>query len=476
MPVSKLLNIQNTPRLQRLFDFVYSKSHSNFGLGLLALALLINLGALIAVDRANDHLGEARAEIIVSRTVINEIQGIQSMLYEAESAQRGYLYTGRANYLQPLRENETRIPAARTRLRAMVNDEPLQLLSIDRINALATEKIADINETVALQQSGQKEAARSIVLSDRGKNLIGEIDTEIARFLERETATLLRKSQVWADIQLAIRWGFAAIIFMNAMMIMTGAIFIIRNLARERASAVRHDLREVEFASEAVLRAEELRALSAHLLTVQEEERAIVARELHDELGGTLSAIKLDIIMGRDAAAKRNDEKSVARLQRATTATDGAVQFVRRLIEDLRPTLLDNLGFEAALQSLTAQFSERANCRCDISLPPGELDLSPAQSTALYRVCQEALTNVMKYAKARQVTIALTCDRANWTLMFADDGVGLAIPRLGSTTAHGLLGMRERMIALGGSFDIQGAANRGTTITAIFPLVIKVDR
>ena len=471
MPLSKLLNFQHTPRLQRLFDFVYSKSHSNFGLGLLALALLINLGALIAVDRANDHLGEARAKIVVSRTAINEIQGIQSMLYEAESAQRGYLYTGKANYLQPLRENEIQIPVARTRLRTMVNDEPLQLSSIDRISALATEKIAEINETVALQQSGQKEAARAIVLSDRGKKLIGEIDAETARFLVRETATLATRSQDWADIQLAIRWGFAAIIFMNAMMIMAGAIFILRNLARERAGVARHDLREVEFTSEAALRAEELRALSAHLLNVQEEERHTIARDLHDELGGTLSAIKLDIIMGRDAASKRNDEKSVARLQRAHTAIDGAVQFVRRLIEDLRPTLLDNLGFEAALQSLTAQFSERTNCRCEISLPTGELDLSPAQSTALYRVCQETLTNVMKYAKARRVTISLTCDGANWRLNIADDGVGLDATRLGTTTAHGLLGMRERMIALGGSFDIQGPANRGTTINAMFPMV-----
>ena len=471
MPVSKLLNIQNTPRLQRLFDFVYSKSHSNFGLGLLALALLINLGALIAVDRANEHLNEARARIVASRETTGEVLHLQSMLYEAESAQRGYLYTGKAAYLQPLRENKDQIPTARSRLRAMVNDDPLQILSIDRIGALATEKIAEINETVALQQSGQKEAARSIVLSDRGKKLIGEIDAEVARFRVRETATLTTRSQDWADIQLAIRWGFAAIIFMNAMMIMTGAIFIIRNLARERASAVRHDLREVELTSEVAVRAEELRALSAHLLNAQEKQRHNIARDLHDELGGTLSAIKLDIIMGRDAAAKRNDEKSVARLQRAHSAIDGAVQFVRRLIEDLRPTLLDNLGFEAALQSLTAQFGERAECRCEISLPAGELDLSPLQSTALYRICQEALTNVMKYAKARRVTISLSCDGASWKLIIADDGVGLDATRLGTTTAHGLLGMRERMIALGGSFDIQGPTNRGTTIKAIFPMV-----
>ncbi len=460
--------------LTRIFETLYAKllSNSSFALGLLALALLANLGALLAVNQANVHFEEARIQVIASRRAMSNIQQIQSMLYEAESAQRGFLYTGSSDYLAPLRENARLIGPALASLRTKYADAALQQSTLDRVVALSKERISDLSVTVALQQAGQADAARLTVTTNRGKDLMAEIDTNIARFLAAEGKSLDEQLGAWEKIQLGVRWGFVVILFLNAMMIMAGAVVIIRGLARERAGNERHDQREVEFAAEAVWRAEELRALTAHLLQIQENERHTVARDLHDELGGTLSAIKLDIIMAREAAAKRNDEKSVARLQRAHTSIDGAVQFVRRLIEDLRPTLLDNLGFDAALHSMTELFSERCGVACVVSLPEGELNLTPAQSITLYRVCQEALTNVMKYAKAKQVHITLTNDGAQWTLVFSDDGVGIdaSITQPNRRFAHGLLGMRERVVALGGHFDINGSTGVGTTLTATFPV------
>jgi signal transduction histidine kinase len=119
---------------------------------------------------------------------------------------------------------------------------------------------------------------------------------------------------------------------------------------------------------------------------------------------------------------------------------------------------------------MTEQFSERCSVKCAISLPEGELDLSSEQSTVLYRVCQEALTNVMKYAQAKNVSIALSRDTSNWTLRLADDGVGLDATKRNRAISHGLLGMRERIVALNGTFDIQGPAGHGTTLTATFPV------
>ena len=120
---------------------------------------------------------------------------------------------------------------------------------------------------------------------------------------------------------------------------------------------------------------------------------------------------------------------------------------------------------------MTGQFTERTGCTCVISLPEGDLNLTPAQSTTLYRICQEALTNVMKYAKARQVTISLTRDDAQWKLLLADDGVGLAATQQHRSMSHGLIGMRERLVALGGTFDIRGDAGQGTKLNATFPVV-----
>ena len=493
--------------LRRLFDFLYEKLLSRLGLALLALALLVNLGSMLAVDRAIVTLDDARNYAEHSRDVTAEILGIQSMLYESESAQRGFLYTGNESYLEPLDKNESRIAPRLEKLHEMVADDPAQQKLVDQVRRIAIEKTVEINRTIAIQKMGNSAAARDIVMSDQGKHLTEELDKEISRFLLQQDRILQTRVQRSADIQLAIRWGFAIVLFINALMILAGAVTIMRSMTREvardrtdlvqqdereaaevvrhdkreaaevvqqdireAAEAIRQDERDAVSATEVVERAAELRGLTAHLLRVHEDERRTVARELHDELGGTLSAIKLDIIMGRDAAAKRSDVNSVARFQRALVAIDSAVQFVRRLIEDLRPTLLDNLGFEVALRAMADQFSERAGCECVIVLPAGELNLTSAQSTALYRICQEALTNVMKYAKAKRVNITLSGNGSHWKLLIADDGVGLDATKQHRAISHGLLGMRERIVALGGTFDIRGPAGRGTTLNATFPM------
>ena len=485
--------------LRRVFNALYDKLLSRLGLALLALALLVNIGALLAVDAGVRRVEEAAKLAVVSRNVTTEILAVQSMLYEAESAQRGFLYTQNDAYLQPLDENEAQITLRFAKLREMVMDNSVQQKRLDQVRKIAIEKLVVLNKTIAIQKMGQKDAARALVMSNQGKQLMADIDEQILQFLSQEALVLEERIQKGAGIQLAIRWGFAAILFINALMILACAVAVMRGMAREldrdradlvrhdervaaevvkhdkreAAELVRHDERKAAAAIEVVEREAELRALTVHLLRIHEEERRHVARELHDELGGTLSAIKLDIIMGRDAASKRDDEKSVARLQRAVAAIDSGIQFVRRLIENLRPTLLDNLGFEAALREMTDQFCERTSIKCVVSIPDGELNLTSAQSTTLYRVSQEALTNVMKYAKAKQVTITLTSEGSLGKLMITDDGVGLAATKQHRAMSHGLLGMRERMVALGGSFDIRGEAGFGTTLTATFPVVEK---
>ena len=471
--------------LRRLFDFLYEKLLSRLGLVLLALTLLVNLGALLAVDRGVTLLDRARASAELARDVTAAILDIQSMLYENDSAQRGFLVTGQLEYLAPLNKNEGKIPARLAKLHDMVADNTPHQLLVERVTTLTQEIITLQKKSLGLQQSGQIYAANAIVIGGEGKKLIQDIEKETSHLLVEEEKLRQERLLKGADIQLSIRWDFAAILFINAMMILIGAVTIMRGMAREverdrtdliqqdnreAAELVRQDEREAVSAGEVAQRAAELRGLTAHLLRVHEEERRTVARDLHDELGGTLSAIKLDIIMGRDAAAKRSDVKSVARFQRALTAVDNAVQFVRHLIEDLRPTLLDNVGFEVALRAMADQFSERSACECVVALPEGELNLTSAQSTALYRICQEALTNVMKYAKAKRVGITLSGDGSQWTLLIVDDGVGLDSTKQHRSISHGLLGMRERTVALGGHFDIRGAAGRGTTLNASFPV------
>ena len=456
---------------RQLIDSLYDKMLSRLGLALLVVALVINLVALVAVDRGLNILDQSRKQTVQTRHRLVELLGVQSLLFEAESAQRGFLYTGNPAYLQAMTKNEPQISARLSKLQTMVDSSPTQQALADRLQNIAREKLAEMNKAVAIKQMGQDDAARALMMTDQGKKLMEALEADISLSLDLQEQMLSGLTSKLDDIQLAIRWGFSTILCINALSILAGAMTVILDMRKKAAELLRLDERAAVLESEVAQRAEELRALSAHLIQVQETERHTIARELHDELGGTLSAVKMDILMGRDAASKRGDEKSVARLQRALVSIDSGVQFTRRLIEDLRPTLLDNLGFEVALRSMTEQFSERCSVACAISLPKGELNLTSAQSTTLYRICQEALTNVMKYAKAKQVTIALTSDGSVWSLLLADDGVGLDTTKRDRSISHGLLGMRERLVALGGTFDIQGPAGQGTTIIATFPVI-----
>ncbi|MEP7156306.1 MAG: CHASE3 domain-containing protein [Betaproteobacteria bacterium] len=452
-------------------DNLYDRMLSRLGLFFLGLAFVVNIGALIFIDAQLEKLEQARESVRLSRAVAATVQDIYVLLTEAESGQRGFLYTDNKDYLKPVIENDSQITSKLDTLRTLAVDNPAQVEMVTRVQTIAREKMKELNKSIAIQQMGQRDAAKALVMTDQGRQLMEDLDLEVTRFLSREDVVREQRVAKWEDILAAIRWGFFAVLFINVLLLLAGVNTITRDLRRRRAQVVLLDERATELASEVSERAAELRALTVHLQRVQEEERRTIARELHDELGGTLSAVKMDILMGRDAASKRGDEKSVMRMQRAIGAIDGAIQFNRRLIEDLRPTLLDNLGFEAALRSMTEQFSDRTGCHCTITLPDGELNLTPAQSTALYRICQEALTNVMKYAKAHTVRIALTNDGSFWRLVLADDGVGLEATKQMRSISHGLVGMRERLLALDGTFDIRGAAGEGTTLTATFPVV-----
>ena len=215
-------------------------------------------------------------------------------------------------------------------------------------------------------------------------------------------------------------------------------------------------------------RTAELTGLSHYLQQLQEEERAKIAREIHDELGGTLAAAKIDLQLVSDKLA--GSDTSRARLTRAMTAIDEAVQVKRRIIENLRPTALDTLGIGAAIKWQCAQFSKRMDVPCRVEVGGEDLRLSPAFSIAFYRVVQESLTNIAKYAQARNVAVSLQPDGSDWVLRIADDGVGIDTGKPHDATAHGLVSMRERARALGGRFSIVGQPGRGTVVEVRVPI------
>ena len=217
--------------------------------------------------------------------------------------------------------------------------------------------------------------------------------------------------------------------------------------------------------SEVKLRTSELRELAVYLQTVREEEKASLARELHDELGGLLTAVKLDLARIRVKVA--HDTAVVERLAQANNRLNEGIELKRRVIENLRPSALTNLGLAASLRILCSETS--AGLGIPIQAEIDEFSADPDTELTIYRVLQESLTNISKYASAHEVRVRLCTLGETVQLAVTDDGAGFD-PNQSSTGRHGITGMRFRVASLGGTLTLDSARGRGTTLVAAFPL------
>jgi PAS domain S-box-containing protein len=223
--------------------------------------------------------------------------------------------------------------------------------------------------------------------------------------------------------------------------------------------------------AEDALRAQqaELRELSARILEAREEEKTMLARELHDELGQLLTLLKMDLAWLRE---RLPDGEPAARARGMTEALDRTVTSVRRIAADLRPLMLDDLGLGDAAGWLVEDFSRRSGVACSLEKPPeGRLDgVERSVATALYRALQESLTNIARHAGAKHAWILLGVEDGVVRLEVEDDGRGIAADALASTRSLGLKGMRERVAYLGGTVEVGRAVRGGTRVRVRVPL------
>ena len=208
-----------------------------------------------------------------------------------------------------------------------------------------------------------------------------------------------------------------------------------------------------------------LAELATHLQQVREDERGHLARELHDELGALLTAAKLDVARLKSRMGPQSPEAG-ERLQHLTETLNSGIALKRRIIEDLRPSSLANLGLTAALEILAREFSERSGLEVNCVLEPTELE--EAVQLTVYRTVQESLTNVGKYADATHVDVSLRSYPNHVEVEVRDDGQGFE-PGTVRPTTHGLAGMRHRVEAAGGRLSVQSHPGGGTRIFASLP-------
>jgi PAS domain S-box-containing protein len=213
---------------------------------------------------------------------------------------------------------------------------------------------------------------------------------------------------------------------------------------------------------------EDLRNLSAHIESAREQERGHIAREVHDELGVTLSKLKLDIAW----LEKRLSDNRLL-LDKTKTMfelVDDTIRSVQKIASELRPGVLDHLGLSAAIKWQAGEFRDRAGIQCVLSLLPEDIELDHDLSIAIFRIFQETLSNVVRHAEATKVEVDLLEADGILTLDVRDNGKGITDEQISNPTSFGLMGIRERVGFLGGSLEIRGVPGEGTIVSVCIPL------
>lgn len=232
---------------------------------------------------------------------------------------------------------------------------------------------------------------------------------------------------------------------------------------------VAHDVTEQKLAEQEILQKnKELRDLSNHLQRVREEERTSIAREIHDELGQQLTVLKMDIgwIMRKQT---NPNQAIILKLQQMLQFSDCLIATIRRISSNLRPAIIDDLGLVAALEWICDDFEAKSDIPCNFISNIKERKFEDNFSITTYRILQESLTNVLRHAQAKSVTVSASENEKKLFLEINDDGKGLCNESIKKGKTLGVLGMKERAALFGGELIITGAKNKGTNVKLILP-------
>jgi signal transduction histidine kinase len=218
----------------------------------------------------------------------------------------------------------------------------------------------------------------------------------------------------------------------------------------------------------------QLRALTARMLTSREEERTRISREIHDEFGEVLTALKLGLAWMQTRLSAQDHTipwgEVFAKMDALRSLANGTAKRVRKFCTELRPPVLDNLGLAPAIEWEAKEFKARTNIRCEVTQQTDSWPIGQEQATAVFRIFQEVLTNIARHANASRVSVELKTTGSNLVLKVQDNGKGINLSAATDGLSLGILGMRERATLLGGELQIHGTPGRGTTVTLSLPL------
>jgi signal transduction histidine kinase len=392
-----------------------------------------------------------------------------ALIAEAESDQRGFLLTGENFFLHPYSETVGKIGPAFEKVRAAYGAAEDRNIEILELGNLTAKKLHELEDTIAQRQIPGTAFGLDVPRTDVGAQTMERIAKLVGSMRERETAQLSAATERWRSGLTQTRWITAAGALINVGLIVLATRLLYRDMRRRalQATALRDQKQELE--RQVAARTAELTALSTHLQGVSEQEKSALSRELHDELGGLLVAARMDLSWLQQRLPT-SDPAIEQRFRRIHESLSAGVDLKRRVVEELRPTLLDNMGLFAALRWQFKETCRRTGLRCTENIPDVELKFHPDAAIGVFRVAQEALTNILKHADAKSADLSIEINESTLVLRISDDGRGIPQSRLQTLSSHGLAAMRHRITALGGTWEVRRANPAGTMITALIPL------
>ena len=427
---------------------------------LLAALLLIGINE-VGHKRSQDAV-QAMSHGQQTRNAANRL--LQSML-DAETGQRGYLLTGNEGYLEPYDKAVITVKTNLEELHTQYLHSTEDLQQFALLALAVSRKLAEMELSLRLRRQGNEDAWKFILFTDVGREHMDSIRQLAHTLIERSSRKIQEhQSQIVQSLMLS-RIGIATVtaIGLLAFYMYLRQARTLQQMNQREQEVLEHERERLEGLVRE--RTASLSELASHLQQVREDERGFLARELHDELGALLTSAKLDV--ARLKSKIDHQAPDIAeRLKHLNETLNSGIALKRRIIEDLRPSSLSNLGLTAALEILTREHAEGAGIEVETNLEA--VELTEATQLTVYRLVQEALTNISKYAKAKKVLVIVHGYPTHVAVQVRDDGAGFDPAGVGPTS-HGLAGMRHRVEAAGGRLTITSSPDSGTLISAVLP-------
>ncbi len=426
------------------------------------------LGAaiLISINEASFHAStQATQNIEKAEFARHSVGQLMHTVLDAETGTRGFLLTGDEKYLQPYDSARAQLGQDLAQLRRQLTDQPEELAAFELMALHISRKQSENDLSVRMRKIGNDDAWKFMLTTDVGKQNMDAIRIQSEKLMASSLSKMeVAHSQIDHSLMLS-RIGIAAITLAGLlafyMYLMQTEALLAAGTREKQSLQNERDRLEAQVRD----RTAKLAKLATYLQEVREDERGHLARELHDELGALLTAAKLDVARIRSRLGSSVPE-ATERLEHLISTLNSGIALKRRIVEDLRPSSLSHLGLVASLEILTREFAERSGIEIKTALASVELGGS-AQLT-VYRLVQESLTNMSKYAKATHADITLQNNDDQVIIEVSDNGQGFDTDKV-ATTSHGLAGMRHRVEAAGGQLFIESSPGKGTHIRANLP-------